>query len=107
MSFDFDPSGGGIPSLPEFDNIDRQDPGEVAGRAKIRLDYDLCEDTGVCAQVCPVDSIEYRPHERHAIDVETCTRCNMCFEVCQDRAVEIVSGDEICATSPVAPQTVS
>jgi NADH-quinone oxidoreductase subunit F len=57
----------------------------------------------MCAQVCPVDAIEYEPHERHAVDVETCTRCNMCFEICQDGAVDIVSRGRICATSTVTP----
>ena len=55
----------------------------------------------------PVDAIEYRPHERHAIDLEPCTRCDMCFEVCEDEAVEVVSGSEICATSPRAAERAS
>jgi Pyruvate/2-oxoacid:ferredoxin oxidoreductase delta subunit len=49
-----------------------------------------------------VRAIEYRPHERHAIDLAACTRCNMCFEVCEDQAVEVVSAGALCATSPPA-----
>ena len=38
-----------------------------------------------CARRCvPSRAIEYRPHERHAIDLAACTRCNMCFEACED-----------------------
>jgi NADH-quinone oxidoreductase subunit F len=74
-----------------------------AGRCSALIEYrinDACIGCTLCAQVCPVHAIEYRPHERHAIDTETCTRCNMCFDVCQDGSVEVVSGDGVCATSP-------
>ena len=74
-----------------------------AGRCAPLIDYRInasCIGCTMCAQVCPVDAIEYRPHERHGIDLERCTRCNMCFEICEDGSVEIVSADEICATSP-------
>jgi Fe-S-cluster-containing hydrogenase component 2 len=51
-----------------------------------------------------VNAIDYRPHERHSIDLETCTRCNMCFDVCQDGSVEIVSAGQVSATSPVTAE---
>ena len=54
-----------------------------------------------------MNAIAYRPHEKHSIEIDTCTRCNMCFDICQDGSVEIVSGEQICATSPVVAEKVS
>ena len=62
------------------------------GKCKDLITYyidDDCIGCTICAQKCPVDAIEFRPHEKHEIDKQECTKCDICREACPTGAVKV------------------
>jgi len=55
---------------------------------------DNCTGCTKCYQECPVGAIEFKPYEKHSIDIEICTKCDNCRIVCPENAVEIVNINE-------------
>jgi len=79
-----------IPALPAADRIDRQDTAtDLARRPVVRVDANICEQTGVCAQVCPEDVFEDNDGHIYVVRPENCTECWVCVENCVSGAIEI------------------
>ena len=91
MFDDWDPSATLEGPPQRLDKIDRQDSAKDRGegRSVIRIDYDLCDDTGACASVCPEDVIEYHNGHAHVVKGHACTECWICVENCPSGAIDI------------------
>ena len=92
MAFEFDfefPEDEGS-SPEEFDKIDRTEKAsDQVKRAVIRIDSDLCEHTGVCAEVCPENVFEEGSACTIVAKPEVCTECWICVENCTSGAIDI------------------
>lgn len=92
QDFDFDDDLGEDQGnlLTDIDKIDREDSASERKTAPIvRIDYDLCENSGVCVQVCPEDVIDTRNGQSMIVQPTKCTECWVCVENCATGAVEI------------------
>jgi NAD-dependent dihydropyrimidine dehydrogenase PreA subunit len=89
--FDCDPFDDAKPSMPELEKIetDDQDRTNQFTGAGIKIDFDLCEATGVCAEVCPEDVLEHINGNTKVIAAQKCTECWICIENCVSGAIEI------------------
>lgn len=62
------------------------------GKCKEIITYSITNDCigcTKCAQKCPSDAIEVKPHELHFIDTEKCIKCDICRQVCPTKAIVI------------------
>ena len=75
---------------PARDKIDRNDtPANRGNQTVVRIDYDVCEETGVCAMVCPEDVLAVRRGHTQVMKAHACTECYICVENCVSGAIEI------------------
>ncbi|MEI7595627.1 MAG: NAD(P)H-dependent oxidoreductase subunit E [Bacteroidota bacterium] len=60
------------------------------GKCKELIQYEITNDCigcTKCAQRCPSDAIEAKPHELHTIEKEKCIKCDVCKQICPAGAV--------------------
>lgn len=48
-----------------------------------------CIGCTLCAQHCPVDAIPITPYQKHEVNVDTYTRCDVYREVCPIDAIQV------------------
>jgi len=61
-----------------------------AARCRDMITYSIGDDCigcTLCAQRCPADAIQPRPHQQQEIDTEKCIRCGTCKSICPVDAV--------------------
>lgn len=64
----------------------------LTGKCKNIIRYEITSDCigcTKCAQRCPSDAIEAKPHELHFIETEKCIKCDICRTICPTSAVII------------------
>jgi NAD-dependent dihydropyrimidine dehydrogenase PreA subunit len=92
FEFEFEMPPDGPTEGPGLDKIVSEDEvGEhIAKQAPlVRITYDLCEETGVCAEVCPESVLESRGGHTTVVNPEACTECWICVENCVSGAIEV------------------
>jgi NAD-dependent dihydropyrimidine dehydrogenase PreA subunit len=90
FEIDFDYTGDNAGSAGEIDKIDRREQGkEQVQRTVIRIDYDLCDNSAVCAAVCPEDVLDAGAAHVVVAKPEQCTECWICVENCASGAIEV------------------
>jgi len=61
------------------------------------IDPAKCKACMICARKCPAGAIDGGKNKIHMVDLEKCTKCGTCFEVCPPRfgAVTKISGEPV------------
>ncbi len=61
-----------------------------AGKCAPLISYKVTDDCigcTICAQRCPSDAIEFKPYEKHSIDLDKCIKCDICRQACPEDAI--------------------
>ncbi|MGA9753189.1 MAG: 4Fe-4S binding protein [Acidobacteriota bacterium] len=53
------------------------------------IDYEVCENSGYCFELCPEDVFELKVSQVVVVRPESCTGCWLCVEHCPTGAVTV------------------
>ena len=56
---------------------------------KVVIDYEVCENSAVCEQVCPEDVFDNSEDRVRVVTADICTECWICVDNCVSGAIEI------------------
>jgi NAD-dependent dihydropyrimidine dehydrogenase PreA subunit len=75
----------------------------MSDRHTVWIDVQRCTGCGACVEVCPVEAIALA-NERAHIDPEICTGCDACIDACPEGAIQpVVEGELILAPQRPVP----
>jgi Fe-S-cluster-containing hydrogenase component 2 len=52
------------------------------------VDVETCSGCGECVEVCPLDAIEMKD-DKAVVDADTCGDCGACVDVCPTEAITV------------------
>ena len=52
-----------------------------------KIDLEKCTGCGTCAEVCPVEAIQV--DDKAKVDAETCVDCGTCVDECPEGAISL------------------
>lgn len=53
-----------------------------------RVNVELCTGCGACAEVCPIDAIAVQDGKAR-VDIEACVECGLCVGECPTEAIRL------------------
>ncbi len=66
--------------------------GNCGAYSNYYIDSEKCKGSGKCAEICPVDAIEFKQGYTSVIDKFGCTHCGKCVDVCEAGAIFKAAG---------------
>jgi NAD-dependent dihydropyrimidine dehydrogenase PreA subunit len=60
---------------------------------EIKVDVEKCTGCEECVNVCPVDVFEIKDEKSVPVNAEECIGCESCIEVCEQDAITVTEGD--------------